>query len=234
MSISAREVLRLLNQGSYALLQSEDRANLNGALFDGSGSTLVVASTDGHRLATAISTHDGAFPTMLLAPRALSELRRLCEGVGDADVSVALVTGMAFFAHGETVLSAKVRDDVFPPYRKLGITPVHHVTLPRQELQAAIKRVAMVSKKEDSGQLTLTFSHGQLRITTRDGNGEDAIDCACDFEFANSVHAQYLMEAISVVADDDVRINLADALAPMTVEPASSNECCGLVMPMRK
>lgn len=231
--VPARELSRLISQGAYALATSEERPHLNGALFDQDDGVLRCVSTDGHRLAQASADMVTGINKMLLAPRALSEVMRACESVGDGDIGVAHVGGSAFFVSGDFTLSVKCRDDVFPPYKKLTITPLQTVIMRRSELSDAVKRVALMAKK-DSGQVILAFSDGSLRISTLDGSGEDSIDCACAFEFQNSVNHEYFAQAINVMSDDEIKLNLATPLDPVLVTPVTSNECSGLVMPMRK
>lgn len=232
-TIPARELARAIGQGSYAMALTDAAPQLHGALFDRDGDLLRIVSTDGHRLAIGSAPAQGKVPTMLVPPRAITEIKRMCDGDKEGAIAVSFDRGMAFFTSGDYVLSAKCRDDAFPPYRKLTITPDKCVTLRRDDISAALKRVSLMSKKDD-GQLDLTFSSGQVRIATRDGSGEDVVECDCDADFATSANWEYLAQAINAVADDEVKLQMARDTDPIRVEPATSSDCSGLVMPMRR
>jgi DNA polymerase-3 subunit beta len=90
--LDAELLSSLIEQTHFAVSPDEGRPHLNGALFQGEGSTIRMVATDGHRLSMVnLEVEKGDFNFSMLVPlKAIQELRRLIdEGPGDIEVGAA-------------------------------------------------------------------------------------------------------------------------------------------------
>lgn len=241
-SIAAVDLARLIAQGSYAMANDETRPEQSATYFDVEPTGVRVFSTDRLRMATAFAACPCTATKMLIPGRGVQELKKLADGAKDSCISIHTLGSNAFFSVGDLTLVVKLNDDVYPPMRKLGETGLasvtHWVQLPRTQLIESIKRVALVPI-EAGGKFSLvfTFSEGQLRISGAEGanEGEDFVPCDSTVDLEMELPHAFMEAACSVTSDDDVRIGISTARAPLMVTGATSiDECSGLVMPVAK
>ena len=102
----------------FAISTEETRYYLNGIYFHKSDSgELAAVATDGHRLALAQTTPQGAdaLPNIILPRKAVGELRKLLDNE-DGEVNVKLSETQAEFSFGQVRLTSKLIDGSFPDY----------------------------------------------------------------------------------------------------------------------
>ncbi|MDD4017792.1 MAG: DNA polymerase III subunit beta, partial [Kiritimatiellae bacterium] len=112
-----REMLR---KTCYAVSQDETRRVLNGVLLALKENKLTMVATDGRRL--ALVEHEIEFPPeaeveMILPTKAVSELMRILSN--DGDLKIYAQKNQVVFELGDTVLSSKLIDGVYPNYRQV-------------------------------------------------------------------------------------------------------------------
>lgn len=232
-TVEGRELARMLAQGAFAAVDDVSRPNLGGALFTPTDDGLSVVSTDGHRMAYAVGKRRGAVPRMIVPIGAHSEIKRLCEGV-DGDVEVSCSGGYVFFTVGTETVSAKLSDVAFPPYEKvIPKSSVNTLAVARAPLIDMLKRIRVEAKNAKTG-VHLVISEGSLagEAVHADGEAYDSIDCDANFELRIGANIDYLIEAVSVLRDDEVVLAFNGHLDPILVK-APSGECLSVTMPLR-
>jgi len=112
----ANETLRTaIEQTVYAVSRDESRYALTGVLWkcDAIDQKLVLASTDGHRLAVKAMAHDVTTAGEKIVPlKAVNELKKLCT----QDVTIAFSANRMMVQSGDTMLYSRLIDAQFPDY----------------------------------------------------------------------------------------------------------------------
>lgn len=235
--VPAADLLRCLAQGAYALNPSDARPEQNVAFLDASDGFLRVASLDGLRLAVAQLECECAPAQISVPAKGVGELKKLCDAHKGGDVGIAYTDRHVFFAAGDVVLTVVKQESPFPPYRKF--LPTAHeqsVILHKETFVDVLRRVALVATEKDGCGVRLAFSAGELRVSASDavGEGEDSVATDGAFDLEMRVNPVFLAEAASAVADEEARLEMTGEFGPMVVSSASSDECKGLCLPLKK
>ena len=136
----------------------------------------------------------------------------------------------------ELVLVSKLIESEFPPYDQV-IPKVNDrsVLIDRVKFLDALRRVSVVSSDRTLG-VKFELSEGALEIVTSNpsvGEGKEQLDVAYDGEkLGIGFNARYFIDILSVLADDEVKLELSGPLDPVVVKDQAET-FVGVVMPMR-
>ncbi len=228
---------RLIERTGFAMAQQDVRYYLNGMLLELKNGRLRMVATDGHRLAlcTAPETISAGDASVIIPRKGVLELVRLLEG----DESLRLVIGTNHIraANKQFTFTSKLVDGKFPEYeRVLPKSPDKSVIGERLVLKQAFARTAILSNEKYRG-VRLRLSNDTLEMTANNPEQEQAEEVVSveyqgdDLEVGFNV--SYLLDVLSVLDGNQVRISLADSASSALLEEAESGDSLYVVMPMR-
>lgn len=237
----------LIKRTKFSISADETRAHVNSALLEWAGERVRMVSTDGHRLSKMEVTVPGtsATATMLIPKKAIDELGRLADDSmsdkeGTPVVTISQSGPNAFFAIAGMTFSVKLVDAQFPPYQQ--VIPAmtdRSIRAPRVQLEQALDAVR-VAASDRTGGVKLTTSSDVLRITSESpesGNGFDEVNV--DYtgpELTIGFNAQYFVDVLNAIQDDEVILGISGELDPAVLRPAAESDqesYVAVVMPMR-
>ncbi len=229
----------------FAISMEESRFTLNGALLLIRPEGYVMVSTDGHRLAYVESAMDTGADNMafraLVPKKAMSEILKLSqEGEPEAKTIISGDDNHLFFQLGERLLITRKLTGNFPDYER--VLPKDHnqvVTLQREEIKAAVERVSQFAD-ERSRAIRVQFGPGEVKVFTSSvetGESEESVPAAYTGpEIDIGFNAQYLLDFLRVVSQEQVSFELKDQKSAGEMRPAGdvgSYRYRYVVMPMR-
>lgn len=234
--VDTRGLARLITATKFSAATDDTRPHLNGALLESTGKILRMVTTDGHRLSKAEHEGDHGKWQALIPLKGLDRIAKLLDGTEET-VGLAMHNGHLFLTTAGLTANVKLSDEKFPPYSK--VIPSSHkrrVVTAREALTGAIKRIALVSDR-NSGGIRFELEDGTLRITSESPDvGEASEELDVDYSgegLAFGCNAKFVLEALGALQDDDIAIELSDALDPVVLKPLTSSEWTGVLMPMR-
>jgi DNA polymerase-3 subunit beta len=251
--LDAEAVVRMVDRTAFSISSDETRPHINGALFQGDGKVLRMVTTDGHRLSKVeFKTEESGFYnfSMVVPNKAIIEIRRLLDE-GQGPVSLGSHEGSIFVRReievekgsegsapltAEFVLVSKLIEAEFPPYDQvIPKSKDRSVVVSRVPLLEALRRVSVVSSERTLG-VKFQLSEGALEISTDNpavGEGSELIDVGYEGEdLAIGFNARYFIDALGVLDDEDVTLELSGTLDPVVVKDTSGS-FIGVIMPMR-
>ena len=235
----------MIARTSFAISVEESRFTLNGALLIIKPEAAVMVSTDGHRLAFVeqqLETEEQPQPMRVLVPKkAMSEISRLSQESG-AD-SMAMLAGdenHLFFRFGDRMLITRKLSGNFPDFeRVLPQDNSQHAVLERDEIKAAVERVSQFAD-ERSRAIRINFAPGEVKVFTSSvETGESEEIVSTDYagpEIDIGFNAQYLLDFLRVIPQQQVSFQLKDARSAGELTPAGDANHTRyryVVMPMR-
>ncbi len=237
-SVPQKTLKHLLGQVAFAMAVQDIRYYLNGILFVAEGKTLSLVATDGHRLAFASAELDVEVPKqeVILPRKTVIELQRL---LSDADgaLEMRFASNQAKFSFGALEFVTKLVEGKFPDYNRV-IPRNHHnsVTLGRAPLLASLQRTAIMTSDKFKG-VRLNIEPGQLRVASNNAEQEEAVD-ELDIDYGGDAieigfNVTYLIDALSNMGQDMVKISLADGNSSALLTLPDSDSFKYVVMPMR-
>jgi len=237
-SIPQKTLKELLHQVSFAMAVHDIRYYLNGILFVAEGQQLSLVATDGHRLAYTSATLEVEVPKQeVILPRktVLELLRLLSDKEGMIDMQFA--NNQAKFKFEGKEFVTKLVEGKFPDYNR--VIPKNHknaVTLGRVTLLNTLQRTAILTSDKFKG-VRINLDAGVLRVAASNAEQEEAVD-EIEVDYAGDsieigFNVTYLIDVLSNMSQDMVRMDLADSNSSVLVTMAENPNFKYVVMPMR-
>jgi len=241
----AGDTLRdMIKKTLYAVGENDARHVLNGLFVEMTPSksalTVRMVGTDGHRLSmidreVKVKHKEES----LIVPRkAMMELRRLLEeDSATGELTMGISKNHILFKRDGLVMVSKLIEGNYPNY--LQVVPTEStksVTLPKDALAHAVKRVSILSK-EKTNAVKVQLEKGRMVLSTNNPEvGEATEDLSVDFSGESltiGFNSRYLMDVLSGMGTDKIQMTFNDQLSPcLIMEEGDENYKC-VIMPMR-
>jgi len=228
----------------FAISAEESRFTLNGALLILRDTGLVMVATDGHRLALTEKqiplTGLNVAYRALLPKKAMSEIQKLASDDSSKQIEFSGNENHLFFRIDKRLLLSRKLTGNFPDYeRVLPKEHPHMVVVARDELKAAIERVAQFAD-ERSRAIRFQVVDGEVKIhssLSETGESEESIPVEYQGESLEiGFNAGYLLEFLRAVPDEQVTFFFKDSHSAGELRPHADGANVKyryVVMPMR-
>lgn len=235
-----QQILRkVIDSTQFAMAHQDVRYYLNGLLLELGNERLCTVATDGHRLAfcevdAVLNLEE--MHQVIIPRKGILEMSRLLADT-DAPVEVQLGTNHIRITTPEINFTSKLIDGRFPDYQRVlpkGGDKV--IVAERLLLRQAIMRASIVSN-EKYHSVRLQLAPGILRLYAHNPEQEEVEEeIAVDYqgkELEIGFNLTYLLDVLSVIAEDKVQIILTDANSSCLIQTMPVNDCQYVIMPMR-
>lgn len=230
---------RAMDKTMFAMAQQDVRYYLNGLLLEIEDETLRTVASDGHRLAlfeTAVPSLAAGSAQAILPRKGALELSRLLKDEG-GDLTVELSSNSVRALMDDLTFSSKLVEGRYAEYRRvLPATTARHVVADRNELKAALTRVAILSNEKYRG-VGLFMEPGTLRLRAQNPDREEAEEeIAVDFggeSFNVGFNASYLLDAVGSLESEQAILSFAESNSSCILEETTDRRVRYLVSPMR-
>jgi len=242
-SLSASELIALVDRTGFAISTEETRYYLNGIYLHGHAAgehkMLRAVATDGHRLARfemPLPVGAADMPGIIVPRKTVGELRRLL-GESEERVDVALSDSRIRLALGPVVLTSKLIDGTFPDYQRVIPTGNDKVlTVATKAFALAVDRVSTISS-EKSRAVKLALKPNSLTLSAiSPDSGSASEDLEVDYGGGNleiGFNARYLLDIAQQIQGDSAQLKFADAASPTILSEVSDASALYVLMPMR-
>ncbi len=239
LAMVQQQLRSLIDCTGFSMAQQDVRYYLNGMLLEVSDGQLRSVSTDGHRLATSVTQVEGpeGLQHQIIVPRkGILELARLLQN-GEAELRLVVGANHIRAHVGDFTFTSKLVDGKFPDYQRVIPRGGNKTVLAdRTELRQVLSRIAILSNEKYRG-VRLSLSDGYLQVMANNPEQEEAeetlaVDYAGD-SLEIGFNVNYLLDVISILNSDVVRITLADSNSSALVEGFDESDSLYVVMPMR-
>lgn len=207
---------------------------------------LRMVSTDGLRLSKVERTilapdFEGGKLSCIVHRRGAAELQRLIEG-SDPALRIEFVGRNLVFSSDRTRLQVRQVEANFPDYTR--VVPDHGdhvVTVPREALATAIRRVALLGVKgrDDHIQpLKLEIEPGRIQLEMNfpsygDAHEELEFDSWQGAAMKFLFNPKHLLDVCNVIGGENITLELRDQLSPCLVHSDEEPGSQFVIMPMR-
>lgn len=239
LTLSQGALRYLIEQTGFSMAQQDVRYYLNGMLLEINDGALRTVATDGHRLATSVTSveTDLTSPQQIIVPRkGILELARLLQQGEDP---LKLVIGANHIrAHvGDFIFTSKLVDGKFPDYQRVIPRNGDKLVLgDRLELRKVFSRIAILSNEKYRG-VRLSLTSGYLQVMANNPEQEEAEETiAIDYQgepLEIGFNVNYLLDTLSILNSDIVRFTLSDSNSSALIEGYDEEQNLYVVMPMR-
>jgi len=242
--IPSDALAKLITRTIFAISTEDSKYTLSGALLLLKPGSITMVATDGHRLAhaeKAETLEDVSEEIKVLVPRkAMSELvRMISESAETETVGFSRDETHLFFDMGKRLLISRMLTGQFPNYE--AVLPRNNdriITVNREEVAGAIKRVAILSD-ERSHTVKLALTNGAMELTASHSDlGEAHETLEVDYtkeDLQVGFNFQYLLDFLTTADEPEVNFEFKDSesAAQLRAQPGGDYNYRYVVMPMR-
>lgn len=214
----------------------EMRPEIAGVYFEVQEGKLILAATDGHRLAESkITVESASLNTPLIIPRqTLLELSRILESDGSLEMSAS--DNQISFTYKDTNLVSRLIDGTYPPYREL--VPANfqtEVEFVRSELIASLRATSLFGK-HNVQDITMDIAGNEVKLSSQASQvGESHASLVVAGKGnTNSItfNARYLLEGLANFASEKVILFLNSGTEPAIIRGTDASYFY-LIMPIK-
>jgi DNA polymerase-3 subunit beta len=245
--IEVAQFSEMVHKTLYSTSMDENRYNLTGVYFEPqkeNPNTVVLVSTDGHRLSRIEATlgenkFDMQQP-VILPRKGLTEMLRLLESVQPSDKSTFLFgfsANQAIVCTENTVLTMRVIDGKFPDYQQV-IPKLSDKIMraSRADFLTSLRRVSVLASDKTQS-VKLMSRQGELTVSCVNPDaGEVSDDVPIEYngpDIEIGFNAKYIIDALSSLSDTNIMMKFTDPLSPALLIGINEGSHLCVVMPMR-
>lgn len=233
VTVSASELRRGLNSVKHAVARDGARPHLEAICWEADDGKLRLIATDGHRLATCLTTIEWEHTGIMLVSRDV--VNGLLKFLGKAEtVEIGRSGPSLCWRIEENMLFAKLLDGSFVPWRRVIPDSAEcSLTTSAQALRAAVEAV---SKACDRGRdvIRLESNDSELLVSAESpehGESRDVVPFSGTFSREPiGCNPAFLTDALQTI-DGDVTLCTGGCLDPIRVDV--DGETVGVLMPIR-
>jgi DNA polymerase-3 subunit beta len=237
IALSVQDLKRLLQRTSFAMAQQDVRYFFNGVLLEVLDGVVRFVATNGQRLATSfVDTGSQGSHQFIIPRKGVVELVRvLDEDLGET-VALNFTGNHMQVDRGNVRLITKLIDATYPDYtRAIPVGGDKVVIADRQILKEALSRTSILSN-ELYRNVRLLLQAGKLDMHANNPQQEEAEETVSVEYEGDSLeigfNVSYLIDALSVMKGDKVRMTFSDAGSACLLEDLGEAESLYVISPM--
>lgn len=204
--------------------ESFGRPALSSILFDSQNGTLNLVASDSHQLICASFPSGLPEGSFLLPSQGASLLSLITLTSEDSVLTVTYNDSHARFDMEDFSITSTLVSAKFPKYQGvIPQSPPGILLIERQRLIQIIRRASVFCSKA-TGSISLSFSPGNLKITSEDlGYGmnlNESVDCEYTGpEISMKVKADLLVDVLHSITAERIEIGVTEAVRPLRFRP---------------
>lgn len=223
----------------FAASTNTSRPVLSGVYLSLHSGGLKMVATDSYRLAEKTMNIDGGAETDCIIPgRTMNELGKILAKAEDKELKVTLSKNQILFSIGSIDLISRLIEGKYPDYKK--IIPSGGKTkfdISVEDLSLVLKRVSLFARENNNSVKLSATNDGKLTVSSEETRvGEEKAEVLIKMDGENnkiSLNAQYLLDVLTYVASDKVRITMNDKVSPAVIQPAEGDDYVYIIMPLK-
>src|SRR6266852_550323 len=232
------ELGKMIRQTIFAAAADDTRPILTGVYTVLNERTLMMVSTDTHRLALRQGnvTEASGEVAVIIPARALSELSRGLDPESEQPVQMRMDKNQVQFRTEQLTVVSRLIEGQFPKYEK--VVPAEHtrkLTIQKEEFQQAVRRAAVVAR-ENSHRIILRTAGEMVTITAEEANlgraheEVEVIREGDDIQIA--FNARYVLDVLGVIESEGLYLEMTEPLRPAVLRPVDGPDYLMVIMPM--
>ncbi len=229
----------MIRKTSFSVAKDDAKPVITGELFSVKDKKINVVSLDGFRI-SHVSRNieaEGEFD-VVIPGTALNEVNKILPSNPEEKLTISLNNEHIKFKSDKFILVTSLISGDFLKYETMFIdTYLTRIIINRQEFERALRRTLIISQENKSRTPVKFNIKDDNIILTSNGSIVDFYEeVPVDQSGENmeiGFNPKYILEAISVMEDEQVQITFNGQLNPCIIRGVEKNDCEYLVLPLR-
>lgn len=218
---------------SYAMGNDPTRTNLNGIRFDNS----VMVALDGYRLALSNDSVLSIDEGITVESEAIEALRKTLGRNDKNDSEMEIIVGKKYisFIYQNITLISKLNEGIYFDYKSVIDTSkveLEELELDRRKLEDDLKFLFIHSKvcKFNTIKLEIKDKIFKYSCNTESSIVSTELEIDKDIKFINAMNNKYLLDALKVIKEDDIKFQFSTTYNPVFLKDSDSTH---MILPIR-
>lgn len=245
-TVDAKAFLNMIQKTSFSISTEDSRPNLTGAFLKlTDNSTLLMVTTDGHRL-SKIEMPVDSIPTdnpppalkqgVIIPAKGIKQLSKHIDHEA-FPLEIAFDSHNVFFKHGPMILTMREVEGQYPDFSQIvPTTKGDAATVPLSQIYHAVQFVRIFSNSK-TNRVRFTFTEDNLNIYANDADtGEGVKDIEAIYKGKTielGFNVRFLLDIFSAINSESITFYITDVLAPTIIQDPDEDDLVYVVMPMR-
>lgn len=239
--ILKRQILKdMMRKTIFAASTDQTRYTLNGVLFQLLPKEIKMVATDGHRLSLVTRGREeieGEGTLEALIPRkAVTEALKMLKD-GEGEVHIQFLDNQLLLRLENSLLTCRLIEGQFPNYQQ--VIPkggTKKLVVSRDAFQGALKRTSAIIGDRPIP-TTFELKPGKILLSCVNvdlGEAREELEAEYTGEAMSiGFNTRYILEFLAVVEEEEIQVQLNDALSPVLFRPVGDGGFNCVIMPMR-
>ncbi len=228
----------MVKKTSFAASNDESKGIITGVLVEVEEDSLNMAALDGFRMAVAKEDVINTKKNSLIIPaKLLNEVNKILFESKEENIYIKLNDKKAIFKLKDTTMMLRLLEGKFIKYKDL--LPKESsckVIVNKEEIRQSIERAALLAREGKNNLIKWSLKENLLTITSRSEEGKIKEEVNIEKEGIDldiGFNSKYLMEVLSKIEDEEIKIELNSPISPCIVKPIQGESYCYLILPVR-
>lgn len=224
----------------YKITSKEDaRPILQGIQLTVEDNTIRLVATDSFRLAVCDSqvAYAEAEPFKAVLPGNL--LHEVLGMVEEDTLRIGLTDNQVTFVFGDTTFNSRRIEGMYPDYKRLLLSSCNTVvTLDRESMSAALKRVSVIDQRGSAIRFEINALDQEMRMSassTEQGDSSETLPCEVEGDSLTlALNFHHLLDCLQALGNaEQVRLELISATDPGVIKDNGKINYLYMIMPVR-
>ncbi len=243
VELEQRSFKDMIKRTLFSVSSDENRPVYNGALVKVENNILTIVTIDGFRLSLRKNLSEKNINDFkaIIPGKVLSEILKILSDEEGKQIKIGVNRNQALFEMGNSIIISRIIEGEFLNYNT--IIPEHSDTKVRvktKSLLDSFERVALFAKenKEKDKKSPVKMNVGidgiVLSCVSETGDAKEVITALVEGkEIEIGFNPRYVIEALKVIDDPEIYIELNSSISPVLIKPIVSNEFIYVVLPIK-
>ncbi len=235
-----RSFQRMIEKTSFAASIDESRGIITGVLIELAPDEMDMVAIDGYRMAINRKDQVNRETGKIVVPaKIINEIARIISDIGVEEETgkIAISDKKIIFNIDNIQAELKLLDGEFIKYKD--IIPKEskiEMVIDRHLLLESIERASLLSKAGKNNLIRVKIEDTLVTITSNSEEGnvkEEVIVEKQGEDLTIGFNAQYLMDVLKAIDDDEIKMLFSTPITPCMIEPVEGREYEYLILPVR-
>lgn len=235
ITLDSKLLSHTLQQTLIAVSRDMSRPILTGLCFTNIDNHLVLAGTDGYRLAEKVILKSKDTPNCIIPATALNDLMKIIQD-DDEKIQINNSESQISFIIGNTTLISRLIDGNYPSYRQL-IPESSDISFEVNKSDLInITKVASLFARESAGSITISVSEGEIKINSVEsqvGVNTSSAEAKTTGRGEVTLNSRYLLDALNTIDGDEVRFRFSGKISPCVLTSTTDDSYQHIIMPLK-
>jgi len=236
------DLKKSINEVVFSCAHSSVRPVLSGLLLHGKNKEIFLVATDSYRLGEKKIILEEKLEKELysiIPARTMIELERILSTFKnkEEEVKVIICDNQIEFLIDNIKITSRLIEGKFPEYDQIiPKSSQTDVLVKKDDFTLALKRVGLFAK-ENNNNIKFSFQDNQMSITTNETEiGSESTNLSIEMtgkENQISLNGQFLLDVLSVISDEEVKIKITEKLSPAIILGKNQENFIHVIMPVK-